>query len=195
MKKKTQAFSFIEVLIVVAIIGLVTAYGLPAMKAFQVNTGLTTNTNDLVTSLQMARSASIRLQGRVVVCASTTSMTDDPNCSTSANWHDGWIVFHDKNDNAIIDAGPLGADVVLRVQSGVVMPGLTIVPEALGGTPTNIGHYISFGPPAGEPALIGGENQSGIFKLCSDQDLSRVRGVVVHFSGRISSTRDNIACS
>lgn len=196
MKKKSQAFTLIEVLVVVILIGIVTAYGLPGLKGFMTNTGLTSNTNDLVTALQLARSSAIRLQDRVVICASENSMTATPTCgAVDTPWESGWLVFHDKNNNAMYD----GTDDLIRQQPHVAINGITITPVDLAGTPTNIVNYVSFGPPAGEPALIDTANQSGIFRICSAADLTRQRGVVVHFSGRISSTREatiiNSACN
>jgi len=187
MKKKTQAFTLIELMIVVALIGVVTAYGLPHLRSFPTNTGLTTNTNDLVAALQYARSTAINDQGRVVVCASSDSMSATPSCGGPGTpWHSGWIIFRDIDNNASISAG----DTVLKVQPAVALKGITITPSPLNLTPTNIDDYVSFGPPAGEPVLTNGLNQSGLFKICYERDLSRVRGVELNFSGRISSTRE-----
>lgn len=186
MKKKTQAFTLIELMIVVALIGVVIAYGLPKLRSFPVSTGLTTNTNDLVAALQYARSTAINDQGRVVVCASSDSMTATPSCGGPGTpWHSGWIIFRDTDNNASISAG----DTVLRVQGAVAVSSITITPGPLNLNPTNIDDYVSFGPPAGEPLLTNGLNQSGLFKICHASDLSKVRGVEVNFSGRISSTR------
>jgi len=195
MKKKTQAFTLLEAMVVVALIGILTAYGLPRLAGFTTNTGLTTNNNDLVTALQFARSASIRLQDRVVVCTSSSSMQPAPVCgAVDTPWHDGWIIFHDLNDNNQYDA----TDEILRVHPPVTIDGITITPVDLAGTPTNIVNFVSFGPPAGEPTLPNGAAQSGIFRICSNADLTRQRGVLLNFSGRISSTRDqtviNSAC-
>ena len=186
MKKKTQAFSLIEVLIVIALIGVGATMGVDGMRNYLTTTGLTSNANDLVTSLQLARSASIRLQDRVVICSSENSTTATPSCGDATTpWHAGWIVFHDKNNNAAYDAD----DDILRVQAATVVNGITITPINLGTSPTNIVNYVGFGPPAGEPTLVDTANQSGIFKICSQSDLSRVRGVSLHFSGRVSTTR------
>jgi len=186
MKKKTQAFTLLELMIVVAMIAVLTAYGIPGLKGFSTKTGLTTNANDLVAALQYARSTAINDQSRVVICASSDSMTAVPSCGGSGTpWHSGWVVFRDIDNNASISAG----DTVLKVQGAVAINGITITPGPLNSNPTNIDDYVSFGPPAGEPVLTNGLNQSGLFKICSAHDSSLVRGVEVNFSGRISSTR------
>jgi len=187
MKKKTQAFTLLELMIVVALIAIVTAYGLPRLKGFTTNTGLISNTNALVAALQYARSSAINDQGRVVICTSDNAMTGAPTCGGAATlWHEGWIIFRDTDNNATFGSG----DVLLRAQAKVAIAGITITPVALGGNPTNIVDYVSFGPPAGEPMLANGLNQSGLFRICSAADTTKVRGVTLHFSGRISATRN-----
>jgi len=191
MKKKTQAFSLIELLVVIALIGVISAYGIPGLRNFTTNTGLTNNTNDLVASLQFARSAAIRLQDKVVVCSSDTSTTATPRCGSSlVPWHDGWIVFHDASHTGSFDPNASPPDELLKVQPGVAINGVTITPVDLGSTTTNIANYVSFGPPAGEPAVANGASQSGIFRVCITGETTKQRGVLINFSGRISSTRD-----
>jgi len=186
MKKKTQAFTLLELMITVALIGTLAAYGLPYLRGYTTSTGLTTNTNDLVAALQYARSTAINDQDRVVICASGDSMTASPSCGGPGTpWHSGWVIFRDIDNNASISAG----DTLLRVQGGVRLNNITITPSPLNLAPTNIDDYVSFGPPAGEPLLTNGLNQSGLFLICSDGDSSNMRGVELHFSGRISSTR------
>jgi len=188
MKKKTQAFTLLEVMIVVAIIGIITAYGLPRMKGFMTSTSLTSTTNDLVASLHLARSAAIRLQDKVVICSSANANTPAPTCgSVLTEWHEGWIVFHDLNRNTFYD----GADELFQVHHAAEDNDVTITPVALGASPTNIVNYISFGPPAGEPYVANGAGQSGIFRICTPDDPDVQRGVLVNFSGRISSTVDS----
>ena len=187
MKKKTQAFTLLELMVVITLIAIVTAYGLPRLQGFTTNTGLISNTNSLVAALQYARSSAINDQARVVICTSDNAMTPGPTCGGPATpWHDGWIIFRDTDGNASFGSG----DVLLRAQPKVAIQGITIVPVDLGGNPTNIVDNVSFGPPAGQPMLANGLNQSGLFRICSAADKTKVRGVTLHFSGRISATRD-----
>ena len=187
MKKKIQAFTLLEAMVIVAIIGLLTAYGIPMLNSITTNTGLTTTNNDLVSALQYARSSSIRLQGRVVVCTSNNSDTATPTCGdVTVPWTDGWLIFHDRNNSADYE----GADVLLRTRPQIETNNLTITPVPLAGTPTNIVNFVSFNSPAGEPMLQDMTNQSGIFRICAANDTERIRGVIVNVSGRVSSTRD-----
>jgi len=190
MKKKTQAFTLLEVMIVVAIIGIMSAYGLPKLRGIITAISLTNTTNDLVASLHFTRSAAIRLQDKVVICSSDNANTSAPTCGSAlTQWHEGWIVFHDKNSNTFFD----GDDELFKVHHGAEDNDVTITPVNLGATPTNIVNFVSFGPPAGEPAIANGASQSGVFKICVPDDLTVKRGVIVNFSGRISSTTTNVS--
>ena len=195
MKKKTQAFTLLEVMIVVAIIGIMSAYGLPKLRGIVTAISLSNTTNDLVASLHFTRSAAIRLQDKVVICSSDNANTTAPTCGTALTpWEAGWIIFHDKNTNTFFD----GDDELFKVHHGAEDNDVTITPVALGTTPTNIVNFVSFGPPAGEPAIANGASQSGIFRVCVIDDTTVQRGVMVNYSGRISSTASpsiiNSAC-
>jgi len=183
MKKYSQAYSLLEVLIVVGIIGILAVASVPLMTSLSTNTGLTTTNNDLVAALQYARSTSIRLQDRVVVCTSSNAESPTPTCGgATVPWHDGWIVFHDTNGNVLFDSG----DELLGVHEQTSINGLSI--EVV--QQSNIDNYVSFMAPAGEPQDAAAASQSGIFKICMENQSDVIRGVRLNVSGRVSSTRD-----
>ena len=187
MKKTIQAFTLIELMIALAIAGLVSAYGVPFLGKLMTNNALTSTNNDLVASLQYARSSSIRLQGRVIVCTSNNTTAAVPTCGGSTvPWTAGWLVFQNNDASVGFDSG----DILLRTYPKVASDSLTITTEALGGTPTNIADFVMFDAPAGEPILADLTNQSGIFKICVANDTTHIRGVMLNVSGRIASTRD-----
>lgn len=187
MKKSIQAFTLLELLVVLAIAGILSAYGVPFLGTLMTNNSLTNTNNDLVASMQYARSTAIRLQDRVVVCTSDNTTAAVPTCGgPTVPWTDGWLIFHDRDNNAEF----AGTDVLLRTYPQVSSNGFTITPGPLAGSPTNIVNYVSFNSPAGEPMLIDLSNQSGIFRICVANDTAHIRGVIVNVSGRVSSTRD-----
>lgn len=78
--KRTSGFSLIELMIAVAILGIVLAFALPSYDYTVKNTCLTTNTNTLVTSLQLARSEAVKQRQDVSIVAK------------GGNWATGWTV-------------------------------------------------------------------------------------------------------
>ena len=92
--KKKSGFTLLELLVMLAVVGVLVAVGAPTMSQFIKNNRLTTQINILVGDLAYARSEAVTRNLPVVVCASS----NQTSCS-SANWADGWIVFSDIDNN------------------------------------------------------------------------------------------------
>ena len=80
MQKLSNGFTMIELLVAVTVVGIVLAIALPSYDTVVKNNCLTTNTNSLVTSLQMARSESTKLRQNISVIAK------------GGDWSTGWTV-------------------------------------------------------------------------------------------------------
>lgn len=84
-----------ELMVVLAISAILLATGVPAMASLLRSNSLTAATNEMLGSLQLARSEAIKRGSRAVLCPSQ----DGSHCG-GEGWHDGWLVFHDANNNA-----------------------------------------------------------------------------------------------
>jgi len=80
-----SGFTLVELMLTVAIIGIVLGIGLPSFQSMMINNRLTAQANSLVGALNLARSESIKRNKLVVVG------------KTGTNWKDGWEVFQDLN--------------------------------------------------------------------------------------------------
>lgn len=89
-----SGFTIIELLIVVTIVGLLSAIAAPSLRTMIITNQVRTTTSDLLNDIAVARSESAKRSQRVVMCASTDMNT----CSGSA-WGGGWISFVDANNN------------------------------------------------------------------------------------------------
>ncbi|HRY14609.1 MAG TPA: GspH/FimT family pseudopilin [Candidatus Competibacteraceae bacterium] len=97
---KQHGFTLTELMITIAVAAIVLAIGVPSFQQVVRNNQATSQMNDLIGSLSLARSEAVKRGRRVVMCKSN----DGATCS--GNWHDGWIVFvDDANENATPDAG------------------------------------------------------------------------------------------
>lgn len=111
MKKiHSLGFSLVELMITVAIAAIVLAAGVPAMGGLIQNNRLVTQTNDLVTSLNLARSEAVKRAAGMAVCAGATAT------GCAGGWDGGWIVFVDVDGGCDYDAG---TDEILRVHEGL----------------------------------------------------------------------------
>ena len=136
-RNRCHAFTMVEVIIVLVIIGITTLIALPSFKSFTRSSSVTSAVNDLVSALNVARSEAVTRQVNVTVCKSN----DQTSCDTSGvGWEQGWIVFIDIDAAGDVDGG---TDTILRVydppKGGVSMIGNAHVLNRL--TYTNSGFF------------------------------------------------------
>lgn len=123
--KKHSGFTLIELVITMAIIGILITVGVPNLKSFLQGNRLIAATNELVSALHIARSEAIKLNSRVSICPST----DGSTCTGGNNWADGWVVFVDADSNLLGTAAAcvaINTDCLLRVHSGFGDDQLTV---------------------------------------------------------------------
>ncbi|MGI9239089.1 MAG: GspH/FimT family pseudopilin [Woeseiaceae bacterium] len=111
MKKTSQkGFTLYELMITLAIVGVVLAIGVPNMVAYSQNSRMTGTANDFHAAFHYARSEASRAKTFISICASSNSMTATPSCT--GDWKDGYIVFLDLDGNIQTGVG----DTILRAE-------------------------------------------------------------------------------
>ena len=163
-------FSLVELLVVLGVASVLLVITVPSLSQMLVSTRVTSSTNALILSLTLARSEAIKRNARAVVCRSASGMA----CAVSGGWEQGWIVFHDANNNAALDAG----ESILQVNAA--LPGAL----RLSGN-AQVQAYVSFSA-SGAAKLTSGAFQSGTFTLCPPSG-SDVRQIVLGTTGRARS--------
>ena len=167
--RRSCGMTFVELLVVVAIIAVMLTLALPSFNTLLTGSRFSSYANSYHTDLHLARNEAIRRNARVVLCKST----DGENCATSGRWDQGWIVFHDANNNAQTDIG----EEILRVNEG--MPANWVLS---GNTP--VANYISYSPMGGA-RLKTGAFQAGTLTLCQvSSGETEARSIVISATGR-----------
>ena len=104
-----MGFSIVELMTVIAILGILAAAAVPGFTTFVNNNRLAAVSNDLTATLQSARLEATRRGVQVHLCPSN----DGATCVDSATWR-GWVAFADTNGNNSVDSGEMLRSMVLR---------------------------------------------------------------------------------
>lgn len=164
---KQSGATLLELMVALVVSAILLTVGIPGFVALIRTSNLTSATNLLVSSLHLTRSEAIKRNARAVMCASATGTS-----CTDGGWHQGWLVFHDANNNAALDAGE---SVILQQQA---------MPEGFrltGNTP--VARYISYSS-TGAAKLVSGAFQAGTLTVCNASDPSGARRIIVSSTGR-----------
>jgi len=156
-------------MVVTAISAVLLLVAAPALTNMARSIQLSSASNVFISALHLARSEAIKRNSRAVLCRSAEGVF----CTTSGGWGQGWIVFHDANNNAVRDGAE---EIMLREQS--LASSLRISGNL------RVAQYISFAP-SGAAKLPGGAFQSGTLTFCH-QSLKKAnaREVVLNMVGR-----------
>lgn len=147
---KVGGFTLVEVLLVIAVLALLGAAVAPALSGLNARIHMRTAVDQLHYSLMHARSEAIKRRTRVVACKSSTGL----QCIGTGGWDQGWIVFHDSNNNAQLDANESILERQQRLHARVVLSGNQFVAK-----------YVSY-TPLGNAVQTNNMVQNGTFTAC-----------------------------
>lgn len=169
VRKGSRGFTLIELLIVIAVLAVLAGVGIPSMKSTIRSVELSSASNDLLAALLMARSEAIKRKSRVVICKSA----DGATCAAAGGWEQGWLVFHDANNNGTHENGEA---IVLRQQA---LSGNMRVTGNL-----TVARYVSYAPNGGTK-FSSGAFQAGTITVCSHSAASGpARQIILSSAGR-----------
>ena len=170
--RQCHGFTLVELLAALTIASILMAGALPAMNSVGSVMKLSSFSNDFLSQLHLARGEAIKRNSHVVICKSG----DGSSCSTSGDWEQGSIVFHDANDNGLRELDEL------LIQRGEALPD----DYRFAGN-QNVRHYISFDP-------RGMTHQAGTLTLCNrSTEPATARQVVISMVGRPRIQKTSVA--
>ena len=146
-------FSLTELLVVSAIAAALVAVAVPSFAGFLATQRSSSTVSRFVASLNLARSEAIKRNARAVLCKSA----DGNTCLSDGAWDQGWLVFHDANNNAQHDPGE-----ELVLQSAGLAAGYRLSGNF------HVSRYVSYSA-NGSAKLLSGAFQAGTFTLCPPQ--------------------------
>jgi type IV fimbrial biogenesis protein FimT len=182
--KRSAGFTIYELMLVLAIAGVMFGLAIPSMRQFIWNNRMTSSANDLLTAVYRARSESVKRHTQSILCFSSDSEAAQPACDGDGS--QGWVVFADTNANGAADAGE---EVVLR--HGPIPDTITLTAK-----PDDNAGYLAFNTAGFARDIALGTDLGGVV-LCDKRgnvattgpNYSAARGLLISPTGRPKVTR------
>ncbi len=164
-----QGFTLPEMLVVLVVSAILVALAAPSFSGAIDSVKLSSATNGFLSGLHLARSEAIKRNSRVALCKTA----DGVSCAATGGWEQGWIVFHDANNNGARESSELVILRELPLSSSLRLTGNV-----------NVARYVSF-TPTGGTRLIGGAFQAGTLTVCRySAQPSEARQIILNAVGR-----------
>lgn len=175
---RQSGISLVEILAVLVMLTTVAAIAMPAFSSVGRSARLTSAVNEMVASLNLARSEAIKRNQRVVVCKSANATT----CTTTGGWEQGWIVFQDMDNDAVHDDN----ETIVAVRQPMP-PQLRLTGNS------HVSRYISYAP-TGATKLVSGAFQAGTLIVCNrSATRADARQIIISSTGRVRVSRTKLA--
>ncbi len=94
-----DGFTIVEMMISIAVLTILTAIALPSINQIFSRNDLAGVTNELIASINQARSEAVTRSTNVVICPTTGGGCD------AGEWESGWLIFVDVNNNGTFNIG------------------------------------------------------------------------------------------
>ncbi len=191
--RRAKGFNLLELIITISLVSILTVLAIPSFESISNINRLSGTSNEFLTTLQLARSESIRRGVRVVVCRSANPDSGGAaTCSTAAGAWDGWIAFVD--DGAATPANARNGvrnsgETLVRVGSATAP--ILIVPSA---AVSNASQRIIFRPDGLARTTSNGLLEAQM-RVCvpTDNPTENARDVAIRFGSRTLITKTNAA--
>ncbi|MFI3217654.1 MAG: GspH/FimT family pseudopilin [Methylococcales bacterium] len=177
--KQASGFTLLELIVAISIAGILMALAIPSFSDMMRNNRLTTYANELVTSLNLARSEAIK-RGVTVTVAKTSA-------TTASYWSEsGWNLFIDTDRDNNFDLpssppNPITDDILIRTYAALPTNYILMA--------NNFKNYITY-------KADGTSNTNGSFAVCDNSDGSNIakpyasRLIIINKMGRIQMGKD-----
>jgi len=132
--REARGFTLVELMVSLLVAAILLGIAVPSFRDAALSSRLTGYANDLVASVQVARSEAIKRNLTVKLCASVNGST----CAAGVGWEVGWIILAPRpSDIATLDVvehhQPLTEEFIIEEAAGLTE--LSFPPTILGTTP------------------------------------------------------------
>lgn len=164
-------FTLIELIVTMSIAAILLTVAVPSFQTTIANNRLATQTNSLVTAVNIARSEAVKRGTSVILCSSTNPNATAPTCTGAGNtWSSGWIVF--VNGTGDTDATQFAAATDTLIKVGQAASGNITIRAT---TNLNAFTYLAAGTNSGAVAN---------FAICDNRGENIGRQIRINITGR-----------
>lgn len=166
---RQRGLSILEMLVTVAVLAGMLRLAVPALQDMVQSARLAAAADEILADLHLARMEAQKRNRRVALCKSA----DGRHCNAAGGWDQGWIVFHDENNNGLHDADE---EIIAHHDA---LPGAL---RLVGNAP--VARYISYSA-LGASRFVSGGFQAGTLTLCRrSEQPTPSRQIILNSVGR-----------
>ena len=147
--------TLIELMVTIWLIVILLALAVPSLQSLVRKAELRSAAREFAAALVYARSEAIKRGLPVTMCKSGNPEAVLPGCSTDASWQGGWLVFVDRDEDAVADYSAVPPDQALRV-GGPYAASLTVLPDDAYATFEDFVRYLPGGLSSGKDGQASG---------------------------------------
>lgn len=131
--RRVRGFTLVELMVTLMVLAILLGIAVPSFRDAALSSRLSGYANDLVASVQVARSEAIKRNLTVTLCASV----DGSTCAAGVGWEVGWIILAPRpSDTDILDVvdrhEPLTEEFIIEAAGGLTQ--LIFPPTVVGTT-------------------------------------------------------------
>lgn len=141
-RRKNSGFTLIELMVTLSVAGILLSIAVPSFSTMTKRNRVTTQQNDLMGDLMLARMEAVKRSRTVSLCSANVAGTA---CSGNAgDWHQGWLIYVNSTGSGVYDNAK---DTLLRVHdalkggSTLSYDASTLTFSSRGYLPSNIGDF------------------------------------------------------
>ncbi len=174
--RQPQGFGLIELMVTISIAAILLAVALPSFRNTINGNRSSSQANDFVAAINLARNEAISRNRPVTICAASTSTGTPSACGAATDWNQGWMIFVDTVTNTGVPVAVPVANVLL---TGAANASIAVTANAA---------FVRF---SSRGEVLANAERTLTLKPAANCQPSQTRLVTIGLIGRVGTSRPN----